>query len=426
MYSNSAVGPSSGPLFSWHPETTYFDLAKDGNRADRAYEANQNTESVEEVTSAVDHLKEIGIPMRRLVGHYTIHRLQYLLKRFIVSFPIVPVTKASRARTRHDCSRAQCMPLLELGDDVMCRWTGNIHHCPAGGCDHSIIGRSYRTCALTARASNMDESQLPLSAFMDSNFGGDDNDDAEYRPRGRDDFDTEENVMMDLSHGDASAREFVAIAAKEEDERKLGQATVATPNSNSIPIPPPVTVVSQQSVNPTSRVAHKGRLFRAGIMSTLQGLALGLVRTVLGMSATNFNNDPMPYTQIVDENILYLWTEVASTQKYRSSSLSYPFHFHCVVVLNYMIDGFHHEGQWVIPRIPEAATRIPSVSDMDLGAYGKGRTLTHTAFTNANKFFRSCMKEVIARPNALKHLVERVSTIVGVEAAGDVSVGKRN
>lgn len=390
-----AVGDVRG-RDSWDPRRSY--VGKDELRT--AY----NEEEARDGESAPLQFAELGLPVGKILGGYTVSYLRLLLRTYVASFPTQSVDRNTPLRrpVRHDCTSGVCSPFLEVDDDCLCRWSGNVHRCPSsGGCSESIIGTRNRVCTLTGRVTSIDETDVPLSVFQDY-----------------------------MAHGDDEGVQYTEQAST-LDEDVDGQWNVAPKAAQSAPVPnaellaPEASACAPEEQEPRTkraRIAQKGRICpapgeRSNLFSELRSTALGIVRRVLKRDTLSFEEDTdFCYDMIVEDNIMYLWTEVASTEHYKARSQSYPFHFHCLVILHEMINGFplfggNGELHHLIPKQPGFDALIPNVEAIQLGEFNRGRVLNHRSFIGACKFFKESIMEITTqRPHALQKLLAREST----------------
>lgn len=381
--------------------------------------------------------RELGLPVGRILGKYTPAYLKLLLRTYVASFPtqrvqLATATDGLRGPVRHDCTADVCAPFLEVEDDCICRWTGNVHHCPSsGGCSESVIGNRNRVCTLTGRVTGIDETDMPESVLNDRTDGcGDDGDDEAYAYSARNgsecdrDAEDREAAAVDVSRYRSMIAQAVQSSAKKRSEPVEMEA--APTAAASVPASRCACDDNDTEDRPVvakkPRIAFSGRIFAAPgekqiSLSELRSLALGVVRRVLKRESVIVSDDTeFDYDAIVEDNIMYLWTEVVSTEHYKAHSQSYPFHFHCVVILHEMINGypvFDSEGvlRHLIVKQTGFDQLIPGVEAIDLGEFNRGRVLNHKAFIGACKFFKESIKEIMhRRPHALQKLLAREST----------------
>jgi hypothetical protein len=375
-----------------------------------------------------------GASVARYLGRYMSYsRALYLLKKFIVSYPSVRVATTARSSfaplVRHQCTRASCSPFIEVSEDYVCRTSGYIHRCASGGCTRGVVCSTERICALTGNAVTLmdasGESWKGMREYEDvgksrgsrkrADCDDDEGDYGVYMSCARPRSDVSKEVVDDDDDYDDVADEVDGIDNLIGEGGAAGDRTETGDEKGAADGNAAATAAQRPLKRP--RVAHQGRVMTAGLVPKLILEGLRIVREVLQRSSIPMSEDGFPYTTVVDDGIVYLWTEVASTSVYQAKSQRYRFLMHCIVILRFMCKGFLEQGVFIIPPVAEVEQVLRPVSDIVVVQGGRRSVIKHGAFTRANKFFRACMKEILQRPGALACLCERRSTTPAVATA---------
>ena len=322
----------------------YFDFAQDGDDDEKDFMKGDDPYAFAE-----------GGKYQR----YSVEKLGFLLKKYVTSFPIIPVNgslfRGSLEHAGKECVATRCRgSLIRVGTVYICPMSGNFHDCPPTGCRLGHLKDRYEA------------SYCPLTGN-------------ETYAIHRHDRESMSSVSGAVRREKGEDMEFEYERNDDEAEEERPQEPVET----ELPVDHPIKV---------QRISKEGRQSNPKDIFILQSKAAHIVAAIFPKTAETVRRE------WVNKHILYLWKLVVGTQVYKKHSMSYRMESHTKVILDAMVDGFVEAGFMIIPQVDSIRESIAR------GEVMIGPTLS------AKKFFTRCLSEALSVPerlDVLKVIAER-------------------
>jgi hypothetical protein len=206
-----------------------------------------------------------------------------------------------------------------------------------------------------------------------------------------------------------SRRAFESVAS-------TTSTTTTNPNPN-----PPVPAVS---------IAVNGRVHDPGVLDNLRHMAREAMHTLFKPGTIDPLSSDMQ--EFINDTILYLWSEVVSTNHFKRSSQSYSFAAHCQVILKCTQTGLFEsttdtkERLCIVRLRRDWAPLLQPQGNQAMRQKFQGRFLDAGTYTRMATYFKDCIREIIhtrGGDRARRQLASRFSTTTTAAASAEQQQG---